>query len=298
MHRPATVSDLTPTIFDVFARWIAQRPGLDTHNYYSDARDTAGIRAFRNESLNIAKDGRRARAALAQAQTYPFDAAAMLEAFRAFSGRLQPIVYHRAVNQRAVNCPSCKVAPGKEHKANCTGGLEELRADLEFEYCTGQYWPTEYRKAATSVLETYCEAARPKTPPAPGQRFETIEDMAQANYNKGGHWFSPENKRFFRSRILPAVYQGKDHVFFVSSEKGPYGPRMFTARVFDCATANVSTLGEFNASTRAEAIEAARTAARRDRTGDHYKPAAQGDKCDVCAHYRDYCTGKERDVQG
>lgn len=294
MHRPATASDLTPKIFDVFERWIAQRPGLDVRNYYSDASDHNGVRAYKNEVLQISRDARRARAALKEAQSYEFDAAAMLDAFRAFSGRLQPIIEHYLLNTRAENCPSCKVAPGAEHTAMCTAGLEELTPIIRFEYCTGQYWPTEYRKAAAAVLEDYCETVRPKALPKPGDRFETVEDMASANHAKGGNWFSPGTKRFFRSRILPAVYQGANHVFFVSSEKGPSGPRMFTARVFDCATADVSTLGEFNSSTRSEAVSIARNAAERDRTGNHYKPANQGDKCNVCGHYRDFCTGKER----
>ena len=257
---------LTPEIvFSLFEHWINQRPGLDPRNYYSDFRDRDGRRAYDAEVRSIGQDRTRALAALQAARSQPWDASAMVDATKhAFSGRLQ-----------------FKMGTAKDKPA------------LAIDYCTGQYWPTEYRIAAATVLEEYTETVRPKQLPGPGAKFFSISDIEAASYRAGSKWFSRENKRFFRSRILPEVYQGKDHVFFVSSEQsGDDRPRLFTARVFHCATADIGSISEFNQSTREQARRVAKHAAELDRTGQHFKPANQGDKCAICGSYRDYCTGQ------
>ena len=55
--------------------------------------------------------------------------------------------------------------------------------------------------------------------------FNTIAEIENANQRAGQHWFEPATRRFFKSRILDGVHGG---CFFVSSEKGPTGPRMYT----------------------------------------------------------------------
>lgn len=259
MHTKATAEQLTPTAtLGAFRAFIMQRPGLDPANY-----DRAG---YASDSRRIAKDKRRALAALDVAEAYPFAAAAMLNAFNAFSGRLEPVIREDG--------------------------------SLALKYCTGQYWPTEYRAAAAAVLEAYTEAVRPKRTPSPNAQFFSVSDLAAANRAAGGHWFDPESKRFFRSRIAPGLYKGQRLIWFVSSEKSGWedsSPRKFTVRVFDPTAAGVDSVGElFAHRDLSSARAAARSLAKRDLAGEHIKPAAQGEQCGFCGHYGEGCTGTER----
>lgn len=93
--------------------WISQRPGLDFRNY-------GDVRAYRAEVRSIGRDLQDARQLLRAVELSGITAEQLAEAFpRAYSGRLSLI----------------------EHKG---------RPALD--YCTGQYWPTEYRRAACAVL--------------------------------------------------------------------------------------------------------------------------------------------------
>lgn len=92
-------------------------------------------------------------------------------------------------------------------------------------------------------------------------KLYTIEDIRKANASAGQHFFERATMRFFRSRILPAVYQGKGGIYFLTSEQfvpssGIPDARKFTVRRFgpdgDCATA-----GPFYQLTRREAVTAA-----------------------------------------
>lgn len=103
---------------DVFAR---QRPGLDARNYISDWRDQEGRRAYFREMRSITRDLHDFRALLAQVAWRTSITADDLRAgFRAYSGRL---TLH-----------------------------EREDGSVALDYCTGQYFPTEYRKAACAVL--------------------------------------------------------------------------------------------------------------------------------------------------
>ena len=97
-------------------RWINQRPGLDFANY-------GDVRPYRAELRQIAKDKRDAMQLLRVVELRDSITAEMiLDACKhAYSGRLS--IYER---------------DGK----------------AEIDYCTGQYWPTEYRKAAAAVLSS------------------------------------------------------------------------------------------------------------------------------------------------
>jgi hypothetical protein len=108
---------LTPTrdqIINLLDAWIRQRPGLEWCNY-------GDWKNYRAELRSITKDLHDARELLRAVELSSITAQEILSAFRAFSGRLQI------------------------EAANKAG---EYRLD----YCTGQYWPTEYRKAAAAVL--------------------------------------------------------------------------------------------------------------------------------------------------
>ena len=65
------------------------------------------------------------------------------------------------------------------------------------------------------------------------------------------YWFSPDTMRFFRSRVSDQVYQGPGGIYFVSSERGPEMPRMYTVRRFRPDTGGVETAEEFQGYARA-----------------------------------------------
>lgn len=102
----------------LFEAWIKQRPGLDPRDY---GGGLDGWRAYRNEANQIARDRQRALTALDEFARHPYRESLLLHTLtRVYCGRL-----------------SLNLETGK------------------FEYCTGQYWPTEYRIVAAVVLEYY-----------------------------------------------------------------------------------------------------------------------------------------------
>ena len=105
------------TIIACLRKFIAQRPGLEFGNY-------GDVSAYRSEMRSITKDRHHAEAMLSSvAWRDSITADTILEASKhAFSGRL------------TITEPS----PGR----------------FVLDYCTGQYWPTEYRRAVCSVLSS------------------------------------------------------------------------------------------------------------------------------------------------
>ena len=102
-------------ILNALAAWIKQRPGLEFGNY-------GDMRTYRAELRQIAKDRRDAETLLRAVALRPsITAEDLIAATRAYSGRLQI-----------------------KDRGNAVG--------VHIEYCTGQYWPTEYRKAVCAVL--------------------------------------------------------------------------------------------------------------------------------------------------
>ena len=107
------------TILDALAKHIAQRSGIDARNYFSDWRDTEGRKAFAAEYREILREGR--------------DARALLYAVR----RSPSITVHDIL------------AASKRAFSGCLSWNDEKQ---RWDYCTGQYFPTEYRAAACAVL--------------------------------------------------------------------------------------------------------------------------------------------------
>ena len=105
------------TIIACLRKFIAQRPGLEFGNY-------GDVSAYRSEMRSITKDRHHAEAMLSSvAWRDSITADTILEASKhAFSGRL------------TITEPT----PGR----------------FVLEYGTGQYWPTEYRRAVCSVLSS------------------------------------------------------------------------------------------------------------------------------------------------
>jgi hypothetical protein len=104
-------------LIEALHHWINQRPGLEPGNYISGWDDAAG----RSESRSITRDAHDARYLLNYvAIRDSITAEQILDAAKHnFSGRLS---------------------------------IEPKGEGFEVDYCTGQYWPTEYRKAAAAVL--------------------------------------------------------------------------------------------------------------------------------------------------
>ena len=101
-------------ILVTMSNWIKQRPGLEFGNY-------GALAPYRAELRQIARDRRDAERLLAAVAIREYITAEdLVAAFpRAYSGRLS---------------------------------LVETTKGAQLDYCTGQYWPTEYRKAAAAVL--------------------------------------------------------------------------------------------------------------------------------------------------
>lgn len=214
-------------------KFINEKPELDPANYGCARWQTPdrkqwfeGYRAMQQEKRNISQDGTRARKALAEARNLPANWEALQDAFKqAFSGRL---TYENG----------------------------------ELDYCTGQYYPTEYRKAAATVLEHYNHAVRPRFTPTNGTIFVHAEQIKSAAKAAGSHYFDRSTMRFFRSRVLPTVFHGPGGCYFVTSEQftssTTTAPRRYTVRKFDVQTANIDTVGQFNTLTRYQALKQAR----------------------------------------
>jgi hypothetical protein len=114
----ASAPDEKAQILFALGKFIRQRSGIDPRNYISHGMDDAGRKAYRAEARSITRDYQHARALLAAVRMRSISAENLKSAFtRAYSGRLS---------------------------WNGT----------ELNYCTGQYFPTEYRRAVCAVAAT------------------------------------------------------------------------------------------------------------------------------------------------
>ena len=120
-------------LIETLDRWIRQRPGLEYCNYGDPT-------AYRSEMRSITKDRHHAEALLSYvAPRDSITAEMILEASRhSFSGRL-------------------KITPSDDGEK------------FSIDYCTGQYFPTEYRRAVCAVLSSAIwDWLRSNMPPADG----------------------------------------------------------------------------------------------------------------------------------
>ena len=102
------------TIIDALNRWIAQRPGLDFGNY-------GNVSSYRAELRSIGKDLRHARA------------------------MVNYVAWHDSITAEMIM------------SAADNGGRLTLTADgdkVRIDYVTGQYWPTEYRRAVCALMSS------------------------------------------------------------------------------------------------------------------------------------------------
>jgi hypothetical protein len=106
------------TLLESLSKFIAQRPGLDPREYGGGLE---GFAAYRSDSRKITRDKHDAQALLRYIELRDtITAQDIIDASKhAFSGRLT-------------------ITPKGD--------------GFDLDYCTGQYWPMEYRKATASVL--------------------------------------------------------------------------------------------------------------------------------------------------
>lgn len=207
-------------ILEALHRFIRQRPGLDFGNY-------GDMQSYRAEVRSIGKDLREARLLLRKVELHhSITGQDILDASRrAFSGRLKievcrawecgcgnkytaPVKYSDTANlsgEATAWCPKCGARPlfGSPHK-------------IKIDYCTGQYWPTEYRAAVCSVAaSTLWDWVRDRAMPpvaytvAGKKQYKTMDEANTAaraylpaivsieeTYNglSGGDWL----RRYFR----------------------------------------------------------------------------------------------------
>jgi len=109
--------DLKPQLIQALRSWVAQRPGLEFDNY-------GDLSAYRAEVRSIGKDLQHARALIDYVAWHDSITAEMIldAAKSAYSGRLSIIVRDDGT--------------------------------VAIDYCTGQYWPTEYRPAVCRLLSS------------------------------------------------------------------------------------------------------------------------------------------------
>lgn len=115
MNTQAIENPSKQTILQALDAFVSQRPGLDFANY-------GDVSIYRSESRSITKDRHHAEALLAAIGWRDnLTAEDLLAAFSAYSGRLS------------------YSWDGESFSLN---------------YCTGQYFPTEYRKAVCAILSS------------------------------------------------------------------------------------------------------------------------------------------------
>lgn len=62
------------------------------------------------------------------------------------------------------------------------------------------------------------------------KRFGTMAEVREANRRIGHHWFAPDTMRFFSSRVMSDLYDGR---FFITQERTGWdhsSPRAYTVR--------------------------------------------------------------------
>ena len=107
-------------ILAALAAFVRQRPGLEPGNYFGSGDWAQDRRNYDTERRAIHRDRRDAERLLARFGVRSIPEATLREAFRAYSGRLKL--------------------------------TDTESGDVSLNYCTGQYFPTEYRKAVCAVL--------------------------------------------------------------------------------------------------------------------------------------------------
>lgn len=166
-----TASTEKAAIIGALDRWIRQRPGLEFGNYGS-------VAGYRAELRGITRDLQHARALLRYVELHSSITAAMLKeaSAHAYSGRL--------------TLKDCSA----HYKDGSTLYVYSVN------YCTGQYWPTEYRRAACAVLASAIwDWTRDHCMPSPetDARGDRVYRGQRGRRLSGGDWLREHFRREF-----------------------------------------------------------------------------------------------------
>jgi len=135
-----------PIEIRLIAAYAAKNPGLKFGNYCSGWNDKSGRAAYMADSRKITKQLQDVRDQIEEAWTVDVTSEDMqAAALHAFSGRLS-----------FSKMPTKFVTLGSKRQViDISEGFT-----IDIEYCTGQYWPMEYRAACAAVLEQAVSIAR------------------------------------------------------------------------------------------------------------------------------------------
>lgn len=143
--------------------YAAQNPGLEYGNYCSGWNDKNGRKAYFSEARTITKEWTKLCELVLEANNVGVTDQDVIEASgRAFGGRMTWT------------------------KATDTQGAG-------WQYCAGQYWPTEYRAAACAVFEKAIHGRRAANFKPMPEREYTLAEMREIAKQSGSYFFS--NKR-------------------------------------------------------------------------------------------------------
>ncbi len=88
--------------------------------------------------------------------------------------------------------------------------------------------------------------------------YTNLLAVVHANDEAGRHWFEADTMEFFKTRLESDLIGG---CYFITSERGPYGPRAFSIRLAD-EDGHIQTVGEFMEHETLEAATVALEAVR------------------------------------
>ncbi len=146
-------------ILSALATFAASRPGLDPRNY---GHGEEGWKAYRSEAADVSRDLRQARALIRACELRPLQITAerLTEAFRAYAGRL-----------------SCEVKPD---------------GTISLDYCPGQYYCVEFRRAVCAVLASALWDAWRSDKTAPARTGHDIRAIARRELGRAiaSRWFN------------------------------------------------------------------------------------------------------------
>lgn len=180
IENPSTAADDArerAAILSAMDSFIHQRPGLEYGNYGDPV-------AYRAELRRIGRDLRDARELLRAVEwRRSITAADLRRAMQsAYSGRLSIAT---------------------------EGGDTEGNRWVRLDYCTGQYWPTEYRRAVAAVLASALwDWTRDHAMPTPElfHNSETGETLQRFKGLRAGDWLRAHFRREFGRRIAARYF--------------------------------------------------------------------------------------------
>jgi hypothetical protein len=185
-------------IIDAMHTFVSRRPGLEYGNYGDRT-------SYQSEMRSITKDLHQARELLRYVELRDsITGADIIKASKsAYSGRLT------LVARDSFECMSCAyrwtatahVADVSDICPKCNGAHVYHRPEgFIIDYCTGQYWPTEYRRAVCEVLASAIWAwKRDQCMPAPTlhHNTETGETLHRYKGLRAGDYLRANLKREF-----------------------------------------------------------------------------------------------------